>query len=83
MHGTTTEPKHFCLVINGLPTYGERCHIEAALSICRAYIQDLHYSFNKKTITYTLTTQQFSIFTERFKKTPYWNIAEISYVYRT
>ena len=80
---TTSEPKLFYLVIKGLPTYGERYHIEAALSICRVYIQDLRYNFNKKTLTYKLSTEQFSVFSDRFKKTPYWNNAEIKYVNRT
>ena len=80
---TTSDPKLFYLVIEGLPTYGERYHIEAALSVCRVYIQDLRYNFNKKTLTYKLSTEQFSFFLERFKKTPYWNIAEIKYVNRT
>lgn len=81
--GTTIEPKQFYLVIGGLPTYKERYRIEAALCICRAYIQDFRYNFNKKTLTYKLSTEQFSLFKEKFKKTPYWNNAEIKYVNRT
>jgi hypothetical protein len=79
---TTSDPRLFILKFRGLPTYGERYQIEAALSICRVYVQDFRYDFNKQTLTYKLRTEQYSYFQEHFSKTHYWNNIEISYVSR-
>lgn len=76
----TNEPRLFYLIFRNLPTYGERYQIETAFSFCRVYIQDFRYDFNKKTLTYKLRTEQYSVFEERFKQTSYWNNVEIKYV---
>ena len=79
---TTSDPRLFILKFSGLPTYGERYQIEAAFSICRAYVQDFRYDFKKQTLTYKLRTEQYTYFQEQFSKTPYWDNVEISYVSR-
>jgi len=82
VHPTTNDRRLFTLVIGGLPTYKERYHIEAALSICRVCIQDIRYNFRKQTLTYRLTTEQYQLFLERFKQTSYWEVSEIKNVSR-
>ena len=76
------DPRIFTLVISGLPTYKERYHIEAALSLCRVYVQESRYNFRNQTLTYRLTTEQYQLFLERFQQTPYWEVSEIKNVSR-